>query len=1161
MNKEGNTLILSARDVIAELECDHRLQLEWAVTEGLIKRPPKIENAAMEMLSKIGINHEEELGGAKASTGTYIAIQNDAFTIDSYKKSLADTRKAMDEGIETIAQATLFTGDFLGFVDFLVLSRDENDDPVMDEQGRFVYDPVDAKSARIAKRSAVLQVATYAYIMEQLDMPRPKFVHLWLAGDEKWKASADDVIDLAEEFIRRTREKLRGLTGLPTPAWAPPRESCGHCKWSDHCKKGREVAQDLSLVQNMRATTRSVLVGADIASIDSLAHAQDELRPTGAREISRDTFSNLRQQADIQMRGRDSGQILFEPRDLKYLGLLPKSSPGDVWFDMEGDPFAENSEGLEYMFGALWRDEDEPSGFKFRTFDARDRESELEAFKDFVTWIVSRREEYPDMHVYHYASYEKTALLNLAQHRGAMELEVDKIVREGVLIDLYKVVRNSFRFSTPSLSIKDVEQIYRGKRNQEEGVANAVDSMVEFELALVDLRGGDEAGFLQKVEKIRDYNQIDCISTQQLDDWLMAQAENLGVTLGGSESEFLETDEEVSAKDLSNPIADSLSEHFPTNADKRTEEEQGIANVVASIYYHQRERRPAWWAIFERATAELDDLGSFDDVVLATSVTATDWAKPTPRSHLARVITIESDGVQLSYMLESGKRYQLLYDPAPIGFEPLKNSGRYFRGSEVTSVSETQIVMNEKSKETTWDDLPIAILPPSPIPTKSIEAVLSEVIGAEVLRGASGAGETFSASAWADVLLRREPRQFGGAPLPKTGDVIADITTALKESDNSYVAVQGPPGTGKTHVGGEVIARLAKAGWRIGVTAQSHAVIENLLAAVRRVDPSVPIGKKSSANHPPSSFAVPNELAWASAQTSGFVVGGTAWTMTNNEVRLIDFDLMVIDEAGQFALANAIAVISAARCALLLGDPQQLPQVSQGSHPDPVQLSVLEHVLKGHKTIPEEYGYFLNSSYRLHPLIAKRVSVLQYEGKLISEERCTLRELEGIDPGLHVVQVDHSDNTVKSEEEASKLVEMIPQLLGKSWTDTDKVTGLPVAPRALEERDILVVTAYNKQVRCLKNALRKAGYSSIRVGTFDKFQGQEAAVVFVSMATSSSADLPRGIEFLLSPNRLNVAISRAQWACYLLRAPQLTTMEPSTADGMLMLGKFITLNK
>ena len=234
--------------------------------------------------------------------------------------------------------------------------------------------------------------------------------------------------------------------------------------------------------------------------------------------------------------------------------------------------------------------------------------------------------------------------------------------------------------------------------------------------------------------------------------------------------------------------------------------------------------------------------------------------------------------------------------------------------------------------------------------------------------------------------------------------------------------------------------------------------------------------------------------------------------------------------------------------------------MSQGKHPEPVNESVLSHILGGYKTMPEELGFFLEKTFRLHPKIAARVSRLQYEDRLHSDARCELRNLEGITPGLHVISVDHIGNTVSSVEEAEMLLKMIPEHLGKLWTPVDS-KGEPTTSRPLLQSDILVVTAYNAQVRYLKSRLRAAGFGEIRVGTFDKFQGQEAPIVFVSMTTSSSEDLPRGIEFLLSPNRLNVAISRAQWACYVLRSPQLSVMEPVSPEGMVMLGKFVTLCK
>ena len=409
-------------------------------------------------------------------------------------------------------------------------------------------------------------------------------------------------------------------------------------------------------------------------------------------------------------------------------------------------------------------------------------------------------------------------------------------------------------------------------------------------------------------------------------------------------------------------------------------------------------------------------------------------------------------------------------------------------------------------------------------------------------------------------MLRRPPRQNSGQ-LTKTDNSVTDITNALLDSDNSYIAVQGPPGTGKTYVGAHVISKLVALGWKIGVVAQSHSVVENLMDSVKKNNPDVAMAKKGQSAKNRPSYHVDDVAKWAAGHAnSGFVIGGTTWTFSKADVRSLELDLMVIDEAGQYSLANSLVVISAAKRALLLGDPQQLPQVSQGNHPEPVNESALSHLLGINKTMPDHLGFFLDKSFRLHPKLAAPVSRLQYEDRLHSDARCERRNLEGTDPGLHIVEVDHIGNTVSSVEEAEELLARIPTLIGKSWTPVIS-NGQPDSPRPLTEKDILVVTGYNAQVRFLKSELRKAGYENIKVGTFDKFQGQEAPVVFVSMATSSSEDLPRGIEFLLSPNRLNVAISRAQWACFVLRSPQLSVMEPVSPEGMVMLGKFITLCK
>lgn len=454
----------------------------------------------------------------------------------------------------------------------------------------------------------------------------------------------------------------------------------------------------------------------------------------------------------------------------------------------------------------------------------------------------------------------------------------------------------------------------------------------------------------------------------------------------------------------------------------------------------------------------------------------------------------------------------------------------------------------------------MAILPGSPIRTSSIERVIREELGGGVLYRRSNELPLFPPFAWCDVLLRRPPRQLNGS-LSTNNSSVEDITASLLDSNDSYIAVQGPPGTGKTYVGAHVIVNLVKQGWKIGVVAQSHAVVEHLMNSVAKLDPTIPMAKKGQSEKSQPAYHSEDVAAWASGMFEhGYLIGGTVWTYSRPEIRILGLDLIVIDEAGQFSLANSLAVISCARRALLLGDPQQLPQVSQGQHPEAVNNSVLSHLLGERKTMPIDLGFFLDKTFRLHPKIAKAVSRLQYEDRLHSDERCLKRSLSNVEPGIHIIDVEHTGNTVTSIEEADELLSRIPVLLSRMWTPVDS-KGNPDTPRLLTQDDILVVTGYNAQVRYLKSRLRSAGFDGIKVGTVDKFQGQEAPIVFVSMVTSSSEDLPRGIEFLLSPNRLNVAISRAQWACYVLRSPHLAVMEPTSPDGMVMLGKFVTLCK
>ena len=669
-----------------------------------------------------------------------------------------------------------------------------------------------------------------------------------------------------------------------------------------------------------------------------------------------------------------------------------------------------------------------------------------------------------------------------------------------------------------------------------------------------------EEYFNKILDEIKSYNEDDVDSTRQLDDWIRAQAAKLNhdqyvspmteVLLG-----------EISVTEHEEPIAVQLLEGVPLDPSERTPEQQGLALLSAAVSFHKREARPAWWAIYDRAITEIDDMELFNDVVIPTKVDLGPWIKTGKQRNHHREISIEAEGFDLSLMLEYENKPNLLYELAPNGFKEIQGSARAFADASIIDIDGSKAILEEKEKKGggTWDSPPIAILPGSPISTTTIEQVLRETLGESTLYRKVNSEEIFPNFAWCDVLLRRPPRQLQGRPLVNSGDPVADITASLLDSDSSYIAVQGPPGTGKTYVGAHVIVNLVKMGWKIGVVAQSHAVVEHLMSNVAKIDSSIEMAKKPQSERSNLSYHVDDISSWAAARGgTGYLVGGTIWSFSGGNVRLLGLDLIVIDEAGQFSLANSLVAISAARCALLLGDPQQLPQVSQGKHPEPVNESVLSHLLGSKKTMPTELGYFLEKTFRLHPLIASAVSRLQYEDRLTADPRCSNRMLEGVAPGIHVINVEHLGNTVTSLEEADEILTRIPLLLGKAWTPVNS-SGQVDTTRPLVESDILIVTGYNAQVRYLKSRLAAKGFHGIRVGTVDKFQGQEAPIVFVSMVTSSREDLPRGIEFLLSPNRLNVAISRAQWACFVIRSPHLAVMEPTSPEGMVMLGKFVTL--
>jgi uncharacterized protein len=1148
------TWIVSPQDVVAEFECVHKVALSAAVQSGaltVISTP----DAGLDLLRDQGLAHERARLESLDPSWRVKRLGTPSHSLPSYQSAWEATLAAMAEECDAIYQATLFTGDFIGFADFLILARDDSGSVVRDSDGRAVYEPVDAKSARSAKRGAVLQVGSYAEALVRLGRPAPRQVHLWLGGDDDWSGPADPLMRLAREFRERVTVRLPELGLTPAPEWAPPREACSRCRFSTLCDEGRHRDRDLSMIQGIRSTTRQRLVDGGLPTIDTLAMAPDEARPD---RVSRETFDRLRAQASIQLQGEQAGQIVHEIVDSAVLSAVPPRSPGDLWFDMEGDPYAPGPHGLEYMFGfGFLRHGD----FDFATTECHDPTTERRAFEDFIDLVMARWADDPGMHVYHYADYERRTIQRLAQQHGTREAEVDLILKGGVLIDLYSVVRSALRFSTESLSLKYIEAAY-GVSHAGEDVATAMDSVIQYERVVALRAEGLNAEADEVLARIRSYNRLDCQSTMQLDDWLRT----LVPAVAGTDARTAAIDDESDENGAGDAdphanLVSELEEALPVDPAERSPIEHARALLAAALQFHPRERRPAWWKLFELIKADPEDLDRASDVLVADDAEATEWSKTGRARKHSRTVTVISEHDDPRMIVEPGGRAFLLYDVAADGMAHPSDSNRGYKQVTIDTVTDESVEMIERSgpDDIVWHDLPIAVLPGPPYNTDSIRTALAEA-AQSVTPAANGGRWTFPDSAWADLLLARPPRWTSG-PLPRTGDAVGDICSALTQSASSYVAVQGPPGTGKTYVGSRAVARLAAQGWRIGVVAQSHAVVDNFLDAVHAADASLPLGKEpqtgKSAVHPWHLTGKAKIETWATTQSAGYVVGGTAWTLSRPAVRNLGLDLLVIDEAGQFALANSIACSLAARTVLLLGDPQQLPQVTQASHPEAMEASVLEHIIRGHPTMPADRGYFLDETFRMHPELTRAVSHLQYEGKLGSAPVTMVRDLDGVPPGLIAVPVDHDGNTTASPEEAGVVVDLVRHLLDRTWTGARD--GHSLDPRPMTEDDVIIVAAYNAQVRLLRGSLADAGYGRVQVGTVDKFQGREEVVVIVSMATSSDEDLPRGIEFLLSPNRLNVAISRAQWACYLVHSPRLLASQPASVQGLQRLGSFLQL--
>ena len=1130
--------VFSATDLVGSLACEHLTALELAVAAGFVERPNR-PDPELDVLHERGLQHEARyLADLKTEGRIATAIKLDKAIEDRgerYRRAAAETEVAIRRGDDVIYQATFFDGRWLGHADFLL--RVEKPSAL----GPWSYEIVDTKLARQTKASALIQICSYVDQLTKVQRLEPEWMYVALGGSAR-NVDCHRVGDYMA-YYRVARGRFEEQIATAVPAYPPaatypePVEHCDVCRWDETCRTRRRGDDDLSLVANIGSRQRQALKARGIPTRRGLASLTLPLVPP-LDNTRPETLERVYRQARLQCAGEVANRTLYElidPSRLKDgslepdrgLLVLPEPRPGDLFFDIEGDPYAQG-DGIDYLFGVLEPGLQDGEGKPtFHKFWARDDEgkvtlaAEKQAFEQLMDLFMDRLARDPQIHIYHYAPYEPTALGRLMGRHATREEQVDALLRGDVLIDLYRVVRQGVRASVESYSIKRLEPLYGYTR--EVGLRDVGPVIAAFEAWL---QAGGEAGHDDKaLLQIERYNHDDVVSTQLLRDWLEDRRTELAAKLGAPlprpeprPSEPAEQLSETLARVQA--LTNRLTEAVPADENDRSPEQHARWLLAQLLSWHRREEKAFWWRYY----LLMDDLT--DEERIAEREPIGGLVYEGPQGKVKRSIIHRYRFPPQEHAIHEGGKVR---DPAT-GKSP---------GTVVAVDEAAGTVDLSREKEVPH---PTSLVPRDLVPTEELRECLMR-IGQWVADNGIDADGPYRAGR--DLLRRLPPRagQTPGSPLQKEGDDPTQVAVRLAVTlDHTALPIQGPPGSGKTYTGAQMVLALVAAGLKVGVTANSHKVIGHFLDEIAEQTPAgmtVRMGQKPDKDGEPTCriakcFKTHEALLEALQAKELDVVGGTSWVWSREDFA-DTVDVLVVDEAGQIALANAIAVSPAARSLILLGDPQQLDQPLKGTHPPGAERSALAHLLDGAATMPPEKGLFLARTWRLHPDVCKFTSQVFYEGRLESHAGLERQDLEGTAPltgtGMRYIPVKHAGNQSESPEEADAVAALVKSLIESEtwWTDRKGVR------QRIGLEDILIVAAYNAQVGELARRLP----TGAKVGTVDKFQGQQAPVSIYSMATSSAADAPRGMEFLYSLNRLNVATSRARCLAAVVASPDL----------------------
>ncbi len=1102
--------LLTPSKITAWLECAHFLSLRNRAEAGQLVIEARQLGSLAELLITKGASHEYDCLLDLENQGRSVYQVPGRNADETFSQWVARIGNPFDKGYDVIYQMPFVVEGIRGIADFLVRVERVGDEFCS-------YEPIDAKLTRSeGKPGHVLQLCFYADALEALTGRAPREMHLWLGSGEQESL----LVDQYRPYWRRLRRQLTVLLNQDeiNDTEPLPCDHCEYCEFQDLCEDQWRSQDSLVYVANLRPSERDAFESVGVRTVVELAS-----RKTPVANVHDENLRRLSRQAALQVSSREHPnlapvfELVEEGDDPLYghgLSLLPKSDDGDVFFDFEGHPFWTPKHDLFFLAGLYLRG---PQGaYVYDPRWAHDLEEQSAMIKELVEFFARRREDYPLMHVYHYNHTERSSLERLTRGTQTEGL-LTSMVDTGLFVDLYVVAKNAVRVGTESYGLKYVERLTGFTRRG--GIEQGAGAVVEYEHYMVSKDP-------QILEAIARYNEDDVAATLALREWLLQQRS------GDSSWRDAVLLVEEEPRDT-----DELIEGLRKFGERSPEELLGDL-----LNYWRRERSANTTPKFAQAASDFAEL--YDDRDFIANLRFKGFEETRSAKGVASknaVFTWPAQAVDPSFKRGTGVLYTGVGVEQGYGYLPEVDLAR------------RELKMGWRERHEEQGGMPSVMTVDDYFSPRGKPGVLIH-LAEQILNP----NENDPASRVSMALLARERPRFTAGEGPLEGVFRDDPASTLSwvgHLDESYVAIQGPPGTGKTYRGSHVIYELIKEGKRVGITAMSHAAIDNLLDATYNVfldHGDLELLKIFRGKAKPKEgalegvrYSTKNE----EAENERFnLIAGTTWLFSRSGMRPFPVDVLVIDEAGQLSLADAVASANAARNLILLGDPLQLSQVSQAEHPGGSGASVLEHVLGEHATIPKDEGVFIAETRRMHPSICKFISNQIYEGRLTSHESCALQTTE-FGTGLRWLEVRHAGRSTESEEEAEIVATQIAAMIGTPWTNQHGVS----AP--LGSEDFMVVAPYNDQVRLLRQRFDLTpGLEGVQAGTVDKFQGREAPVVFFTMTTSSSEDMPRGPEFLFSRNRLNVAISRARCLAYLVCTEALLNSRARTIDEMRLIG-------